>query len=172
MVETDPSPPTVATPASLPRSADRRRLARSVNGLLIALALEFFLGIWLNLFGAFSTGYPSLADSASNPTGLVLVAHTVLAILLLVGGIAILIAGFRQTLPTVRWLALVGLVGTILAGLAGSAFVQSGFADPYASFAMAVGFAVALTGYYEALVSLRSSPSSLNAPAPSSPPST
>jgi hypothetical protein len=154
----DVAPPTGPTP-----SGRRRRLDRSLNGILLALALEFFLGMWLNLFGAFSTGYPSLADSASNPTGLILVIHTVVGILLLVGGLGILLNGFRQPIPTIRWLAVVGLVGTVMAGLAGSSFVQSGFADPYASFAMAVGFAVALTGYYEALVTLRGNP-----PAPAS----
>src|SRR5579863_3654746 len=129
------------------------RLERTLNGVLTVLAVEFFLGIWLNLFGTFpGAGFgPALTDTADP----VLIAHIVVGILMFVNGAVVLGLSFASRTGPLRWFAAAGLFGILLAGASGGDFVSTGYTDNVASFTMAVGFSIALTAYYQQLLRLR-----------------
>lgn len=135
----------------------RRRLESSLNGILALIGIEFFIGMWLNLFGAFPS-IPTLAAAVTDFTAPLLVAHIVLGLLMGLGAVLVLFLATRDPYGNIRWFALGGLLGVAFAGIAGSAFVTSSYSNNYASYGMAVGFAIALTSYYEGLVAIRGQP--------------
>ena len=149
----------------------RSRLDRALNGILLGIGVQFFLGMWLNLFGAFPLANSSFGGALTDGSDPILAIHTILGVFLLVGAIAVLVLSFRDHLRMIRWFTLTGLVGMILAGVGGSGFVSTGYSSALSSFLMAVGFAVALTGYYEGLVRLRTYPLPATLPTGSGTPS-
>jgi hypothetical protein len=136
----------------------RRRLDRSFNGILLLIAVEFFLGIWLNLFGSFTGAGSSIPQALSDTGAPVLVAHIVVGVVLLLGAIIALVLSWGDPNRALRWFALGGLLAIVIAGSAGNEFVMASYSNNYASFGMAVGFAAALTAYYEGLIVLRARP--------------
>jgi heme A synthase len=125
------------------------------NVILGLIGLQFFLGMWLNLFGNFPKGSGSLGTAATFTADPVLIAHIVLGVVLVIGAVALLGFSWSDSLRATRWFALVGLLGILFASATGSGFVDSGYSDNVDAFLMAVGFGVALTAYYEGLVRLR-----------------
>jgi len=135
----------------------RKRLDRSLNLLLLIVALEFALGIWLNLFGRFpsSSSYASALSDGSDP---ILALHIAVGAILFLGSIGLLVQAWRDPYRGLRYFALVGVVAVLVTGLSGSGFILSGYSNNVDSFAMAIGLLVVVTVYYEALVALRSHP--------------
>jgi hypothetical protein len=144
--------------AAMPLDRVRARLDRAINGLLIVVGIQFLLGMWLNLFGSFPTGAGNVGTALTDAADPVLIAHIVFGILLIAGGVAIVLLAWMDALRTIRWYALAGLASNLVAALAGSEFVYSGYSSNAASFLMAAGFAAAVTAYYEGLVRLRAAP--------------
>ena len=145
-------------PISDEQTERRRMLDRALNSILVVVAVQFFLGMWVNLFGSFPPNN-STAQAAVSFTGdPALIAHIVFGIMLFVGGLFVLFLSLKDVWRPVRVFALVGVVATVVTGVFGLSFVYSGYGDNVASFAMAIGFAAILTTYYEALVALRSHP--------------
>jgi heme A synthase len=135
----------------------RTRLDRSLNGYLLAVALQFILGIWLNLYGGFpsSNSAASAITDAGDPA---LVLHTLLGLLLFVGSVGIVVQALRDPYKPVRVLAVTGMIAVLLTGLFGFGFVYSGYANNAYSLGMAIGLLAVVTIYYETLVALRSHP--------------
>jgi heme A synthase len=133
----------------------RARLDLSLNAILGLIALQFFLGMWLNLFGKFPMGSGGLGSALTFTSDPILIAHIVLAIILGLGSIALVIRSWSDPLRSVRWFSVGGFVGLAFASITGSGFVTTGYSSGVDSFLMAVGFAIALTAYYEGLVRLR-----------------
>ncbi len=122
------------------------RLPRTLRLLVVLLAAQFLLGMWVNLFGAFpaSRGLAEAILYAGDP---VLTAHYGLAIVLLVlAGVAVALAP-KTAGRLLLGVVLGGLVSLVGASLAGLEFVRSGFSNGAASFSMAVGF-LAATSFY------------------------
>ena len=145
----------------------RERLVRGFNGILLVIAVQFFLGMWLNLFGSFPSGSSDLGSALAYTSDPALVAHIVVALVLIIAGVALFLISMRDGLRMLRWFALGGLTSLVFASLTGSGFVYSGYSSGVDSFLMAVGFAGALTSYYEGLVRMRGNPipsSSITAP--------
>jgi len=136
-------------------TARRARLDQLYNLILGLIGLQFFLGMWLNLFGNFPGGSGGLGATFTFTSDPVLIAHVVLGVLLGIGALGLLARSWSDPLRTLRWFALGGLVGVVFASATGSGFVNSGYSNNVDSFLMAVGFAIALTAYYEGLVRLR-----------------
>jgi hypothetical protein len=140
-----------------PAEEVRRRVDRAFNGLLLVIAVQFLLGMWIYLFappsisGTFSAAVTDTTDPA-------LIAHIVVGIILGVGAIATTALSFRDSFRPLRGFALGGLASIVFAGLAGSGFVYSGYSSAGDSFLMAVGFVAAVTFYYEGLVRLGKAP--------------
>jgi heme A synthase len=135
----------------------RARLDRALNLILIVVAVQFVLGIWVNLYSTFPSGNdaPSAALTSGHPW---LVAHVAVGILLFLGAIGIVAQAWRDPFRPMRGFALGGLVAVLVAGFSGYAFVLSGYSNDAASFVMALGFVAIVTAYYEGLVALRSHP--------------
>jgi heme A synthase len=133
----------------------RSRLDQLYNLILGLIGLQFFLGMWLNLFGNFPKESNSLGGALSFTADPVLIAHIVLGILLGIGALGLLARSWSDPLRTLRWFALGGVLGVVFAAVTGSGFVYSGYSNNVDSFLMAVGFGIALTAYYEGLVRLR-----------------
>ena len=148
----------------------RERLDRAFNGVLALIGVQFLIGMWLNLFGTFPTDGGNLGTALAYTADPLLAVHVVLGILLVLGGLALLIQSFFDPVRMIRWFAIGGFAALIFAALAGSNFVYSGYASDVSSFLMAVGFAGAVTAYYEGLVRLRAHPLSPIEAAPFSSP--
>jgi heme A synthase len=133
----------------------RARLDQFFNLILGLIGLQFFLGMWLNLFGNFPSGSGGLTNAFTFTADPILIAHVTLAVILTSGGILVLAMSWSDRLRTLRWYALGGFFGLIFGSATGSGFVYSGYSNNVDSFLMAVGFAAALTAYYEGLVRLR-----------------
>jgi hypothetical protein len=114
---------------------------------LIALVLEFILGIYTNLFVEFP-------DSLVNGNGWawsmsqspILVAHVLLGTLLLAASLLALGLGISLKSKTAIGSSAAGLVMMGLAYLSGSAFLTNIQVDGY-SFSMALGFMGSLAAY-------------------------
>ena len=115
--------------------------------VVVLVAVQFLLGIWVNLFGSF----PSTSDvvTALSFTGdPVLTAHYVLAVVLLLLSIVIVLVAFRsREAPAIRWCAVGGFLSILWAYESGIQFILSGFSNNVDSFLMAVGF-IASTVFY------------------------
>ena len=133
----------MTSPAYLGAGVERRvrRVRRILWALLGLLAIEFALGMAVNLFVSLSlpSGYPELL-SVIESSG-ILSAHTVVAILLLFGSVVLCTQTGKPFLARVRGLSVlltVTLVGTIFMGYS---FVES--QSNAFSYGMAMGFLVA-----------------------------
>lgn len=133
----------------------RARLDQLYNLILGLIGLQFFLGIWLNLFGSFPSGSGGLGAALTFTADPVLIVHGALGVVLGVGALGLLARSWSDPLRTLRWFALGGLLGVVFASATGSGFVYSGYSNNVDSFLMAVGFGIALTAYDEGLVRLR-----------------
>lgn len=135
----------------------RQRLDRAINGFLLLVALEFILGMWLNLYGVFpssSSATAAISDSG-NPD---LIAHMIVGVLLFVGSIAIVVQSLRDPYRPVRVFAIAGLIAVVLTGSFGLGFIYSSYDNNAYSLGMALGLLAIVTIYYESLVALRSHP--------------
>ncbi len=111
--------------------------------MVILLAVEFLLGMALNLFVAVGNG-SAVAVLSSNP---VLVAHVVVALLLLgLSGRAV-VGSFRYPVRSLRVGAALALVSSVAATLAGSSFTFGG-QNGWASYGMSVAFLGVLMGAF------------------------
>jgi hypothetical protein len=125
----------------------RRRVILLLRLVVLLLALQFVLGIWVNLFGRFPAT-SNVGTAVSYGGDPVLTVHYVLALGLVVLGVVLVRVGFAAGAPRrVGWMALGGLLSLLVAVESGVQFVLSGFSNNVASFGMAMGFIVA-TGFY------------------------
>ena len=135
----------------------RQRLDRAINGYLLLVALEFILGMWLNLYGVFPTSN-SAATAISDSGNPALIAHMVVGVLLFVGSIGIVAQSFRDPYRPGRVFTMAGMIAVVLTGLFGLGFIYSSYGNNAYSLGMALGLLAIVTIYYEALVALRSHP--------------
>jgi heme A synthase len=138
-----------------PSEQRRARLDRSLNGILALIGVQFFLGMWLNLFGSYPSGSGGLGTALTYTSDPILIAHIVVGVVLGIGALVLVVQAWADPMHSMRWFALGGLVGILFAAATGSGFVSSGYSSGVDSFLMAVGFAIALTAYYEGLVRFR-----------------
>ncbi len=126
--------------------------------MLMLLAVQFLLGMDVNLFGAFpeTSDVLQVLESSTDPA---LTVHMAVAFILLALAIAVAVLAFRRPLPwKVSWIAVGGVLGVLWAFESGIEFVLSGFSNNAASFSMAAGFlaAVVIYGYLGLLTALNS----------------
>lgn len=133
------------------------RIREQSLGLLSMLAIQFILGMILNLFVTLPKTHPGqtgnyfmrslygLEWAMTNGGGLVLLLHIIVAI-------ALLLASFTLVFRTIRakstyWtvVSVIGALGVIVALTNGLAFL--GYNSDAASFTMAMGFIVAAVAY-------------------------
>ena len=114
--------------------------------MLLSLSIEFALGMANNLFGSFpATSDPQVALRSAN--GLLL-AHLVVAFLLLVFSVVVAVLAARTPIPKrVTALGIAGVVVVFATIESGIEFILSGFSENLWSYSMAMGFLFAVIVY-------------------------
>jgi len=138
--------------------------------MLLALFLQFLVGMWLNLFATF----PQLAGSSGNimfgammgsmmsfmlSGGMsVLMVHMMMGLVILALAV-VLLAIFATSFSSEKktsfvLLGVAGLGSIIFAGISGLYFMYSGFGNDVYSYLMSVGFILAFMAYFAELLFL------------------
>lgn len=146
----------MTTPEGSPRDLNALRAVRVLGVPIVALlAIEFLLGMALNLFVGPATG-SAATILASNP---VLIVHILVAVMLIgITGRAVTLSARLGDGPLLAGASL-GLAGAVVATLAGSSFTFGSSQSTVVSYVMSLGFAVVLIG---AVILLRPVSSSTN----------
>jgi hypothetical protein len=141
-----PVPPASAASEAAP--ALRRWIYRVVG----LLAIQFALGMWVNLFGSFPAGVNTLGGTFLYQGDPPLLVHITVAALLLGAAVVTSALSLSRSVPwSARTLVLLGALGIFTAAISGYLFVVSGFMNNVDSYYMALGFLLALMGYGLAL---------------------
>ena len=137
--------PQTAAPPSTPKTESRQAGLRQANlALLILLAVQFALGIGVNLYVTLpDAGDPGHASWFGN--GALLALHATLGMLLILGAIFVLVRAIMARNAALIITSAAGLVAILLAAFFGSGFTDK-LTDGY-SLGMAIAFAVALACY-------------------------
>jgi heme A synthase len=125
--------------------ADEYSLNKQAFGLIIALCLQYVLGITTTLFVQLPRYLPEgqIWEFAWKQVPLAL--HMILGLFLLLGSTALLIRSIKSNSQTWIVASIVGLVSLLITSFSGSLFVDRK-SDLY-SYIMAVGFIVTLFSY-------------------------
>ena len=140
------SPPAAAPPSAQKQKTESRQAGlRQANlALLILLAIQFALGIGVNLYVTLpAAGHPGHASWFGN--GAILAFHAALGMLLILGAIFVLVRAIMARNATIIVTSAAGLVAILLSAFFGSGFTDK-LTDGY-SIGMALAFAVALACY-------------------------
>jgi len=134
----------VAPPSAQKRESRQAGVRQGGLALLILLAVQFGLGIGVNLYVTLpAAGHPGHASWFGN--GALLALHATLGMLLILGAIFVLVRAIMARNATLIITSAAGLVAILLAAFFGSGFTDK-LTDGY-SLGMAIAFAVALACY-------------------------
>ena len=159
----------MSSTGSVGRESGVTRARTIVVVMLLALFLQFLVGMWLNLFATF----PQLAGSSGNimfgammgsmmsfmlSGGMsVLMVHMMTGFVMLALAVIVLavsVTAYSDKKATGVLLGLAGLGSILLAGISGLYFMYSGFSNDVYSYLMAVGFILAFMAYFAELLFL------------------
>lgn len=110
-----------------------------------ALVVQYALGMYVNLFVTFpdnATQTQSWEFARSQPA---LLAHIILAALILIGAIVLCIRSARYRSKSWIWASLIGLLAVLAAGASGAQFIPTQ-TDLY-SYSMSLAFLIAFLSY-------------------------
>jgi hypothetical protein len=126
--------------------------------MLLLLGVQFFLGMWNNLFVTVpdahpGTNAPEYFSGVAQGLGWAmfqsalpsLVLHVVLGILLLLASIGLIVVAFRGTERVWKIVAPIGTFGILGAAFNGASFINYG--HDFSSLLMASGFLIAVVAY-------------------------
>ncbi len=120
---------------------DLVKIQKLTKGLIYGLAVQFILGMGLNILGEPDESTPIMLAILSHG---ILILHALTAIAVIFGAI-LLVHSIRSTAVKDR-LAITGLVGISIAAVAGG-LTTSGPGEEFWSFMMSLGFILALVVY-------------------------
>ena len=137
-----------------------RALRRMMGGMLIAFAVQFLLGMLVNLFVQIPAHHPGVGDGyfggavpvvawALLHASPALRLHVLLGIILGLGGLAVLVRAITLHRPEWIWAGAVALFGLLASAGNGISFLI--FGRQFSSFFMALGFTVAAAAYVAAI---------------------
>ncbi|MGI8563610.1 MAG: hypothetical protein ACR2MZ_08670 [Candidatus Dormibacter sp.] len=146
-----------------------RALASASLFALLALVMQFLLGMAVNLFVTIPTSHPGAKPPeyfggvvasvtwAVLQGPLLLQLHAGFGLVLVVGSVYLLIQGILMRRGSLVTATVFGFIGTLGAGFNGGSFLN--YNENFSSMLMAAGFAVAVVAYLFALyLSLQVSP--------------
>ena len=117
---------------------------------LVLLAVQFILGMWMNLFALFPTGnigFPMRGMMSVMFSVPELMAHMMIGMLIGLVSLMLfalsLIVGDRRS----AMLSAIASLAIFLAGMSGLEFILTGFQNNILSFLMSLGFVVAVISY-------------------------
>ncbi|MHB8189782.1 MAG: hypothetical protein ACYDHP_05060 [Ferrimicrobium sp.] len=120
-----------------------RRLRLLSFWTMVTLAVELLLGVATNLWVTLPSSNPW---NGANPAWL-MYAHAVVGLALLGNAVMVLSRAWESNVSGAVLWGIVGLVGILIAIVAGASFVVVGGTSNLMSFAMAVGFAASIVAY-------------------------
>lgn len=134
-------------------SQNRERMNLLFTGVmleLVLLAVQFIIGMWINLFALFptgNTGFPMNGMMSVMFSVPELMAHMMIG--MLVGLLSLMIFALSLIVNDRRsaMLSAVASLSIFLAGISGLEFMLSGFQVNILSFLMSLGFVVAVISY-------------------------
>jgi len=140
-----------APPSAQKIQSHQIRLRRSCLAILIALIVQFALGIGVNLYVTLpAAGHPGHSSWFGN--GALLALHAALGMFLVLAAIALLVRAIRARNVTLIVISAAGLAAIVLAFFLGASFTDK-LTDGY-SLGMAIAFAAALACYAIGLYAL------------------
>lgn len=117
-------------------------------GILVCLALEYLLGMYVALFAAFPDEPEYLTESIIPKIAFGI--HGLLGLILLIISVVILVLGMKAKQAQARKLALYGFLSILLAFGAGMATVMlKETASEVSSFVMSAGFLLSFVWYWK-----------------------
>jgi hypothetical protein len=122
-----------------------QKLNQQSKGLLFGLAVQFLLGMAVNLYVAFPEGVDAHQNFEFATHNFLAVAHMLWGTLLVIGSITFLVRSFKAQTTAWRTPAIMGLISILVAWGAGDAFVAT--QNDTWSYLMSVGFIVAILSY-------------------------
>lgn len=130
----------------------RENLHGAALGILGLLAVQFILGMTLNLFMTFPT-YPGNIVQSNDYALLfaqypILLLHFVLGFLLLIATIAALVFSLRSAVPHMKIIGILGFLSVLFALISGLVFVHYAFQNNFYSYTMSLGFIAAILAYF------------------------
>ena len=120
-------------------------MKRQVFGIIIGLAVEFLLGMAINLFVSFPQGSDVGKNWDFASHNLLVMTHVIIGTLLVLGAIVLVVRVFRNKIDQWKLPAVVGLISLLVAWGAGDGFVAT--QKDTMSFLMAAGFVVGIIAY-------------------------
>ncbi len=163
---------TLAGPAQITPAAagpqEFARLRRAAFWMIVALMIQFTLGMIVNLFVTVPTNHPGahpseyFSGSAQSYVWAVtqgpapLIAHVVWGTLLFVGSIALVVRAWPLHVRALRWASVLGMLLILAAGFNGASFLD--FNEDFSSMLMAAFFALAVLSYASVLLAVPAVP--------------
>jgi hypothetical protein len=145
-----------------------RDLRRTLVGVVFALLVQFLLGMAVNLFVKVPTNHPG-SQPAEYFSGVVqsvswavlqgpllLLLHSSLGLLLVVGAVAVVVMAWPLGGRLLRWTTVLGALFVVAAGFNGGSFLN--YHEDFSSMLMAALFALGVACYVLALYALKDSP--------------
>ena len=142
------------------KSNQSKQLSMMVGVILILLAIQYELGMFINLspdlpeLPAFGFSLQGISN-ALHQAGLVALVHAILGSFLALMSLWILIFSLRSKTRSVKILGSLGFLLMIAAWAGGVLFTLSGFQDDHYSLAMASDFILAFSFYFLELYFLK-----------------
>lgn len=139
------------------------KLRQQGIGLLTGLAVQFILGMLLNMFTSLPNKHPgqtgnyfvrsghSFGWAITFGGGVTLFLHVIVAVALLFGSIAFIVRAAKAHSKLWLWVSSIGFIGIITAFSHGLAFLD--FNSDVDSFIMAMGYIVATVAYITGIYS-------------------
>jgi hypothetical protein len=131
----------------------------STLAILVVMSIQALSGNWITFFLILPGGPANLSQSFIGALVKVAIYHKLMGFM--IGGISILILVFtlvRRSSIYVRIFAVLGFIITVIAGIGGFLFVNSGFQDRWALGQMADGFVGAYAAYFLQLFFMNKTP--------------
>lgn len=143
--------------SSLRSDLRRPKLRHASTVMLVALMVQFLVGMIVNLFVSVPTGHPG-AGSGPYLTGAIesvfwsfssglplLIVHVVLGIVIFAYAIRVIVDSLRAKRTAAQWLASLGASAVVFAAFNGASFLK--FNENLSSMLMSAGFALAIVCY-------------------------
>jgi hypothetical protein len=122
-----------------------QKLHKQGFGLIMGLAIQFLLGMYINLFVAYPENQDARQYWEFTKHSPVVMLHLLFGTLLLVGAVAFVVRSYKNNVPSYRLPSVLGLLSLLLAWATGDIFVTS--QQDIFSYLMALGFLFGVLSY-------------------------
>lgn len=133
-----------------------KSLNRQGFGLLIGLAVQYVLGMAINLYVSFPAHNSPHAQWVFTLHNLLILLHLIIGTLLVIGSIAMIIRAMKLGSSSWKLPASLGLISLVIAWVAGDTFITT--QSSVLSYVMSLGFLAAIGSYVWGLYRSKNTP--------------